>query len=244
MIVNYSILCAKVESAESYFKRASVGQTGAIIDESKDKTAVERRFYMMQYSKPKGKNCLSLGCGLGRFVKDYIAHKASLVVGVDLNKHNLLYCKKYEAALVLADVQNLPFKSGTFGIIDCEAVTCHLPNPEKALKEIKRISKHNAASFVDWHIYRWIDFHKSRTIRFRIVFYIRDLVMNALGLGVVIKRLTYNKNIILRTLAYSYGNYRNAGFTFKGITSFYEHSQLMIKRIKIYEHVVFITSHA
>jgi hypothetical protein len=69
-------------------------------------------------------------------------------------------------------------------------------------------------------------------------------VMNALRLGVVIKRLTYNKNIILRTLAYGYGNYRNAGFTFKGITSFYENSQLMIKRIKIYEHVVFITSHA
>ena len=231
-----------MKKSKSYFISASIKQTGSDIQEEADWTAIDRRNFMMEYSSPRGKTCLSLGCGLGRFLNAYIKHGSNFVVGVDLNRQNLLYCKRYRPLLVLADVQNLPFNQKTFDVIDCEAVTCHLPNPEEALKEIERVSKWKAVSFVDWHNYRWINFYKSKTIRFRLIFYIRDLIVDAIGLGNVIEKLTFNKNKILRSIAYSYGNYQNGGFSFERIQKFYHASHLKIKEVKLYEHVVFITS--
>jgi len=68
-----------LQRSKNYFLHASLEQTGANINESCDRGAVERRKLVMEISKPRGKACLSLGCGLGRFLRDYAKHGANVV---------------------------------------------------------------------------------------------------------------------------------------------------------------------
>lgn len=144
-----------LDRSRNYFLDAFSRQTGAHIDESSDASAVERRNFMMSKSGPKGKVYVSLGCGLGRFLRDYIKHGARLVVGLDLNLENLKQCNEIGASVVRGDIENMPFQNDAFDIIDCEATMEHIANPIRAMSEVRRISNQKIGfSFVTWHVYR------------------------------------------------------------------------------------------
>lgn len=80
---------------------------------------------------------LDAGCGTGLILR----HLPSGSVGFDINPRNIKRAKFYapEAKLVLGDIEKMPFADKSFTIIICTDVLEHLPQPQKALKEIFRV---------------------------------------------------------------------------------------------------------
>jgi ubiquinone/menaquinone biosynthesis C-methylase UbiE len=99
-----------------------------------------------------GTMVLDAGCATGLFF-DYIASKASSVVGIDISHRLLLKASKrarfFENAFVLqADVDYLPFKEELFQAIFAFTVLQNMPNPSETLIELKRVAKHDGRMVV------------------------------------------------------------------------------------------------
>jgi ubiquinone/menaquinone biosynthesis C-methylase UbiE len=86
------------------------------------------------------KNAIDIGCGEG-----FIANCLSLpaVTGVDISRNALKIAKdrnqKYN--FCMGSVYNLSFKRNSFDLVVATEVLEHLNEPEKALDEIRRVSK-------------------------------------------------------------------------------------------------------
>lgn len=80
---------------------------------------------------------LDAGCGTGLIT--YQLKKP--VVCLDINAWNLTRVKNRlrDSETVQADIERLPFRDGCFEIIISTEVLEHVPNPAKAVKEIKRV---------------------------------------------------------------------------------------------------------
>lgn len=90
--------------------------------------------------KEKG-SLLDIGCAYGYFLK--YASKHFKVKGIDISKHAIKIAKKEigkENALLHDVMEKLPFKK-KFDLITAFDVIEHLPNQEKALKNIKNVLK-------------------------------------------------------------------------------------------------------
>ncbi|MFH1367113.1 MAG: methyltransferase domain-containing protein [Patescibacteria group bacterium] len=86
-----------------------------------------------------GSKYLDAGCGTGLLLQ----HLPQGSIGLDINPQNIARAKKNvpEAALVVADIENIPFPSNMFDTVVCAEVLDRLPNPKLAVKEILRILK-------------------------------------------------------------------------------------------------------
>jgi SAM-dependent methyltransferase len=81
---------------------------------------------------------LDIGCGLG----NYLQTRKENAYGVDINPHNVSYCKKLGLNVMLMNPgDNYPFDSNYFDSIVLDNVLEHIPNPEHDLKEIFRMLK-------------------------------------------------------------------------------------------------------
>ncbi|MBC8500775.1 MAG: methyltransferase domain-containing protein [Nanoarchaeota archaeon] len=95
-------------------------------------------------SKVKG-DVLEIGVGTGRNL-GYYNNKAN-VTGIDLSPKMLSRAiKKAKLAkrnysLLVMDAENLKFKDESFDYIVCIGVLCSIPNPVKALDEMRRVLK-------------------------------------------------------------------------------------------------------
>lgn len=69
---------------------------------------------------------------------------------------------------------------------------------------------------------------------------IRDLIVNTTHLGRSVEKMRKNK--ILRVFSVNYGTYRNAGFSYPEIQRIYKKAKMNIDILRIYGHVVFVTS--
>jgi ubiquinone/menaquinone biosynthesis C-methylase UbiE len=88
---------------------------------------------------------LDLGCGSG-YLTPFLSKFATEVVGVDI--HDKLALTKQlirhfttRFTIIKADAQYLPFRDDTMGFIVCISVLDHVAVPEKAVKEMNRVSK-------------------------------------------------------------------------------------------------------
>jgi ubiquinone/menaquinone biosynthesis C-methylase UbiE len=95
---------------------------------------------------------LDAGCGTG-LLFGHIAEKAKVVIGVDFSRGILeeakRKAKKYEnVALILADVDNMPFPFQTFDSVFAVTTIQNTPEPTVTINEIKRVSKPNSAIVV------------------------------------------------------------------------------------------------
>ncbi len=77
----------------------------------------------------RGKRILDLGCGSGRF-RSVIESKGAEWVGVDLTGGG---CS------ALADGYALPFRDGSFEGLLSSAVLEHMPEPQRAIREMRRV---------------------------------------------------------------------------------------------------------
>lgn len=91
---------------------------------------------------PKGAMVLDAGCGSGSPVAQFLA-KSFRVVGVDFAEEQIRLAKESvpEAALVCADLSNMPFNNETFDAICSYYAIIHIPRNEhsKLLADFHRI---------------------------------------------------------------------------------------------------------
>jgi len=95
---------------------------------------------------------LDAGCGTG-ILFDYVADNAKEIVGLDISRKILVQAKKraknfQRAYLILADADNMPLKENIFNHVFGITLLQNMPNPVKTLKEIRRVTKENAAIVV------------------------------------------------------------------------------------------------
>jgi SAM-dependent methyltransferase len=84
-----------------------------------------------------GTPMLDAGCGTGLNLAGLPAGS----VGIDLNPRNveLIRGRLPQHRVVQGDIEDMPFDDETFGTVVCTEVLEHVPYPEKALAEIRRV---------------------------------------------------------------------------------------------------------
>lgn len=89
---------------------------------------------------PKNGFVLDAGCGSGIFLDEILILNRQ-VVGIDLSISGLRRCNKKTTGLVLADVENLPFKDSAFSGVISISVIEFTSCPELVFKEFNRVLK-------------------------------------------------------------------------------------------------------
>lgn len=94
---------------------------------------------------------LDAGCGSGRHLRALAKLPDLEIVGIDKNQsdlndaltglRNMPDALTENFFITRADINNLPFESATFDCVICSEVLEHIPEHEKALKELVRVLK-------------------------------------------------------------------------------------------------------
>ena len=100
------------------------------------------RFFAMlarRYGQ-RGARLLEVGSGMGHLVAQL--EDTFETVGMDLNHWAVKQSKAVvnKSALQTASAQELPFENGVFNVVIIKHIVEHLPDPEKAINEIGRIT--------------------------------------------------------------------------------------------------------
>lgn len=86
---------------------------------------------------------IDLGCGTGMFL-ERLAPNNELTLGVDFSIDMLNRAKERLAEfskLVLADIDNLPFRENSFDLVVSITLLQNMPHPERTISEIARITE-------------------------------------------------------------------------------------------------------
>lgn len=84
----------------------------------------------------KDSKILDLGCGSGIAAKEFRDFFKAEVIGVDVKDNRLV-----DVPFQIINGENLPFKDNFFDVVLINYVLHHCQNPEKLLKEAKRVGK-------------------------------------------------------------------------------------------------------
>lgn len=113
--------------------------------------ALRRYAHMMQYEsvlsfvKP-GMKVLDAGCGEGT-LSVMMANKGAIVTGTDISKPNIEESKRFaknqnvDVHFQESDIENLPFDDNTFDLVVSSHVLEHIPDFDKGLNEVMRVTK-------------------------------------------------------------------------------------------------------
>jgi len=90
----------------------------------------------------RGKTVLNICCGDG-FEAEYLVKLGAKVTVSDISSEAVKAAKRRcpQVKGVLADAENLPFKDENFDLVIVRAGLHHLPNPDKGISEMDRVSK-------------------------------------------------------------------------------------------------------
>ncbi len=107
-------------------------------------TSPENRFIAGHLGDVHGKKVLELGCGLGE-ASVYLATQGADCLATDCSTgmlatvHQLAEFNHVSVRTAVADAEHLPWPDESFDIVYVGNVLHHLPNPENALAEIRRV---------------------------------------------------------------------------------------------------------
>jgi len=99
-----------------------------------------------QFNRWAGKKVLEVGCGVGSDLLRF-AQAGAHVVGIDLSPKSAFLAKSRlhtyncRGDVFVADAENLPFEKDEFELTYSWGVLHHTPNPERAIREIYRVTK-------------------------------------------------------------------------------------------------------
>ena len=100
------------------------------------------RFFAMLARRygTRGARLLEVGSGMGHLVAQL--EDTFETVGLDLNHWAVTQSKSVvnKSSLQTASAQELPFEDGVFNVVIIKHIVEHLPNPEKAINEIGRVT--------------------------------------------------------------------------------------------------------
>ncbi len=104
---------------------------------------------ILQYVQP-GMKVLDAGCGDG-VLSVMMAHKGAFVTGCDFSEPNIKAAREYaheqgipNAEFLVGDAENLPFPDNSFDLVVSSHVLEHLPDFDKGLQEVMRVTKKRA----------------------------------------------------------------------------------------------------
>lgn len=103
-----------------------------------------------------GNSVVDVGCGRGDFLK--LINPDYQIGGTEVNKERVDYCNQalgQEAVKVNNLDERLDFKDGSFDTVICLEVLEHLVDPQKALKELVRISRKRIIITVPFNEKMW-----------------------------------------------------------------------------------------
>lgn len=104
----------------------------------------EKRFKEVTKRIERVESVLDIGCHSGLFTRYLVkATKAKKVYGIDVSRQAVLMAKKRikNGIFIVANAHKLPFKDNFFDGVFCLEVLEHVEEPNKVLKEIKRVLK-------------------------------------------------------------------------------------------------------
>jgi ubiquinone/menaquinone biosynthesis C-methylase UbiE len=97
-----------------------------------------------------GQSLLDVGCGDGSFLSTL--NDAGLqLAGIDISEKMIQCCRRNlppAIDLKIGDAENLPWANEYFNTIVCINSFHHYPNPNRALKEMKRVLKKNGRIYI------------------------------------------------------------------------------------------------
>ena len=114
---------------------------------------------------------LEVGCGEGNIIH-YLHYRGVMgnIVAIDLQADKLRFAKDHvpHATYLIADISRLIFKNDTFDYIMAIEMFEHLPDPAKALKELKRVAKNGAHLLISVPyepFFRWGNLARGKYLR-------------------------------------------------------------------------------
>ena len=99
-----------------------------------------------QFNRWTGKRVLELGCGTGSDLLRF-AKVGARITGLDLSPRSASLAKarlrvyNYQGNVIIADAEQLPFKTSSFDLVYSWGVLHHTPDTEQAIKEVYRVTK-------------------------------------------------------------------------------------------------------
>ena len=107
--------------------------------------------------KPLRGDVLEIGVGTGKNLSYY--NKEAKVTAIDISsgmlskaRNKLKETNNKNIKLMEMDAQNLKFKNNSFDYVICTFVLCSVPDPVKALQEMKRVCKKNGKIIMIEHM--------------------------------------------------------------------------------------------
>lgn len=102
-----------------------------------------------------GARILDAGCGTGRNLED-LAPRGE-VRGVDMSADAVAFCERRGVGPVdQAPLEQLPYEDGAFDVVLACDVIEHIPDDERALRELRRVTADDGRLLVTVPAYRWL----------------------------------------------------------------------------------------
>ncbi len=140
------MMALKNEIGKAFSKHATEYELAAKVQ----KEIGARLFERLDYLKIEPKCILDLGCGPGAFSRELaIMYPKARIIGLDLATDMLLQARKKQSwrrkwPLVAADMNNLPFATGTFDLIFANQVIHWSDSLAQLFRELNRVMNVNA----------------------------------------------------------------------------------------------------
>ena len=124
------------------------------------------KFILNNFERFKPKRVLEAGCGFGILGIEVCDHCGSLK-GIEISdrlkvaKSHLKSSGKKNVSFVYGDATKMRFKDNSFDVVYCSQVLEHIPDCEKAVREIARVSKKHILIDVPtplWEVYHFFRF--------------------------------------------------------------------------------------
>lgn len=104
---------------------------------------------VINIAKPQDKTILDAGTGKGRFAISCAISGAQKVIAIDISEEMLAIARERarlagvqdKISFELGDVESLKYGSNFFDVSICMETFVHLPNPQKAVDELARVTK-------------------------------------------------------------------------------------------------------
>jgi SAM-dependent methyltransferase len=140
------------------------------------------RFILTSLKIPKGSLAIEVGCGTGANLRT-LGSAGLYAIGVDRSTYALnLVRSKDELPLLAGDLNNLPFKTKSVGLIIAMDILEHLEDDGRGINEFYRVLKKNGLLIVTvpafkflWGIQDRVTGHKRRYTRKQIVNRLREM---------------------------------------------------------------------
>lgn len=162
-----------------------------------------------QFIKPYLKANLSIldcGCGQGTMTLDFADQiSPGKVVGIDISEKILQAAKENASSKNVsnvsfqqANVLDLPFPDNTFDIVYAQTLLAHLPEPMRAIHEMKRVVKAGGIiAAKECYLSSWFLYPENKFLNEFMVFRMKPVLQNGgdLDIGVKLGELFYNAGL-------------------------------------------------